>query len=90
MIPTITLPTIAVTPITQHPARVASPTVQLPAAGWEIILPPAVIAPAGLRRLTLTDQGLYLEADSGVWDFIPYAELATLLQYGPDATVTLP
>lgn len=87
MITLPTLPTLIVTPITQRPAL--TPTVQLPAAGWEITLPPGVIAPAGLRQLSLTDQGIYLEASNGHWDYIPYAELASLLEYAPDATVAL-
>lgn len=87
---TAALPTITVTPIGHRTARVAIPTVELPAVAWEIILPRAVIAPAGLSNLTFTDQGLYLEDAAGRWDYIPYAELAALLKYGPDATVTLP
>lgn len=80
---TTTLPTLTI----GHPLMAR--TAQLPAIGWEIILPPAVIAPAGLTNLTFTDQGIYLSDTAGRWDYIPYTELASLLQHGPDATVTL-
>lgn len=66
------------------------PTVSIrPNTSWEITLPPSILAGTALDQISITSNGLYIEAH-GVYDLIPYAELATLLQYGPDATVTLP
>lgn len=83
MLNTTTLPTLTI----GHP--LTARTAQLPAIGWEIILPPAALASTGLNNLTLTDQGLYLADAAGRWDYIPYTELASLLEHSPDATVTL-
>lgn len=42
-----------------------------------------------LNNITLTDQGIYLANAAGRWDYIPYTELASLLEHSPDATITL-
>lgn len=54
-----------------------------PSADWEIILfPPALLA-VGLRMVSITDRGIYIEDLVGRYDLIPFAELALLLETAP-------
>lgn len=69
------------------------PTIRIdPSANWEITLPPSALLAAGLRQVSLTNQGIYIEDVYGRCDLIPFDELASLLDDGPDTTVspTLP
>lgn len=56
-------------------------------SNWELILPPSVIAAAGLSNLTVTADGIYIEDCAGRYDLIPFHELAALLADSDDTGV---
>lgn len=63
------------------------PTVSIrPNTSWEITLPPSILAGTALDQISITSNGLYIEAH-GVYDLIPFDELAILLEDQPLATV---
>lgn len=67
-----------------------TPTVRIrPNTSWEITLPPSILAGTNLDQISITSDGLYIADVYGRYDLIPFDELASLLEDGPLATVSL-
>lgn len=51
------------------------PTISLDShGGWELILPAAVL-PRNVANITITDDGIYLEMETGAYDLLTFDDL---------------
>lgn len=66
------------------------PLLALRGDSYEMQVPLVHILPHGLTKVSITEQGIYVEAVSGGWELIPFDELSGFLSIDPDVETVIP